>query len=247
MPYHRCSRFRLGLVALVWLVFQAVTTTGHAQEQFDFRVLLGDQDIGSHRFTINLADNVETIDIEASFKVTFLGIPVYRYTHTNREVWRDGCLGSIRAQTNDNGDLFSVDGQRILQEFQISNQAESYRVAQSCVMTFAYWNMAMLEQDRLLNAQTGEYLPIQIDDLGEEMLVLPGGKQRASRYRLRNVEQEIDITVWYESESGRWLSLESRVDDDQTIRYIPVAIPSTSITQSAVVGQLQDNNEVHTR
>ena len=96
----------------------------------------------------------------------------------------------------------------------------------------------MLEQRALLNAQTGEYLPIEVEYVGEESLDLDGKTVRAIRYQLRNTDEEIDITVWYESVSKRWLSLESRVGGDRVIRYLPSSI-ETLAASSASTGFAQ--------
>lgn len=207
-------------VAVIGLGLLLAAADTQARQDYSFRVLLDDREIGFHRFQVTQSDGRETVDIEANFKVTFFAIPFYRYDHSNQEIWRDGCLESIRSQTDDNGDNFRVEGQRDTRGFDVLTQTEPYSLERSCVMTFAYWNMDMLEQRELLNAQTGEYLPIEVDYVGDETLELNGGPVRASRYELSNSEQQIDITVWYETESGRWLSLESRVDG-RVIRYLP--------------------------
>ena len=39
-----------------------------------------------------------------------------------------------------------------------------------CVMSFAYWNPDFLEQPRLLNPQTGEYVAVQVEEAGMDVL-----------------------------------------------------------------------------
>lgn len=207
---------------------------GQASQEFNFKVLLDDREIGFHRFEVAQNGNRETIDIEANFEVTFFAIPFYRYGHSNQEVWRDGCLESIRSQTDDNGDVFRVEGRRDADGFSVSTQDQAFELDGSCVMTFAYWNAEMLDQQALLNSQTGEYLPIEIDDAGNETLRLQGEPVPARRYRLRNPEHEIDITVWYEQETRRWLSLESRVSGDRVIRYLPTSVQANTSSETAV-------------
>ena len=86
-------------------------------------------------------------------------------------------------------------------------------------MTFAYWNRDFLDQAKLLNSQTGEYLPVEIEP-PVKRITLGTEEVAAERYNLRNGDQEIDISIWYHAISGRWLSLESRVDG-RVIRYLP--------------------------
>ncbi len=190
-------------------------------EDLHFRVLLDDREIGHHSFRIAGEGDRETVEIDADFDVTFFAIPVYSYDHRNREVWNDGCLQEIASFTDDNGDEYQVEGGVDGGVFRLSTGRQRLELEVDCVMTFAYWNRDFLEQSRLLNAQTGDYLPVRIDAEGAETVNLDGERVEARRYRIRNAEEEIDISVWYERDSGKWLSLESRVGGDRVIRYLP--------------------------
>ena len=200
----------------------ASATTGSANDLL-FRVLLDDKDIGVHRFRVSSQDDRELVEIQADFDVSFFAIPVYSYDHRNREVWRDGCLERIESKTDDNGDEFRVEGEARGDRFVVSTQSDTTELDAGCVMSFAYWNRDFLSQGRLLNAQTGEYLPVDVEEAGTERLTLGDASVQALRYRLVNREEEIDISVWYDAASGRWLSLESRVGDARVLRYLPLA------------------------
>ena len=232
-----CKQLLSTWKAMIGAGLLLATPYAQALQEFNFKVLLDDREIGFHRFQVTRQDDRQTVDIEADFKVTFFAIPFYRYGHSNQEVWQSGCLESIQSTTNDNGDSFSVDGRRDQAGFSISTQSDAFNLNGSCVMTFAYWNMEMLEQSALLNAQTGEYLPVEIEFSGEEVLKFDDQSVSASRYRLRNSDQELDISIWYETGTGRWLSLESRVADDRIIRYLPVSEQTVAATDSFPVSE----------
>jgi hypothetical protein len=206
------------LLVLAWISPRAANPT---DQDLLFRVMLDDREIGYHRFRVAQRDGREVIEIDAEFKVTFFAIPVYRYDHRNREIWRQGCLESIVSVTDDDGDEFEVEGRRSERGFEISTLDGEQRIESACIMSFAYWNQDFLQQERLLNAQNGEYLAIDIESGDAEILKLPRREVAASSYRLRNADKDIDITVWYERESGRWLSLESRVEGGRVVRYLP--------------------------
>lgn len=190
-------------------------------EEFLFRVLLNDKEIGFHSFKVVAEAERKTVDINADFDVTFFAIPVYSYDHSNREIWNKGCLEKIASFTDDNGDKYSVDGQFIGDSFKISTRNDQFELENNCVMTFAYWNKDFLRHSRLLNSQSGEYLPVKINFSGIEQLQLGTEKISSRRYNLLNKEQGIDITVWYDARSNKWLSLETKVDG-RVIRYLPV-------------------------
>ena len=226
-----------GLVAVLMLLAgPAVAATG-SQQEFRFRVLLDDDEIGSHRFRVSREAGQETVEIDAQFKVKFIGITVYSYVHDNRELWSNGCLQRIDSSTDDNGDKFKVNGRDEGDSFQLSTQDGERELAADCVMSFAYWNRDFLDQARLLNSQNGEFLEIDVENGGVERLRVDAREVSAERYRLRNQERDVDITVWYGQQSGEWLFLESRVDG-RVIRYLPDGVESMARTDQPVASKV---------
>ena len=90
------------------------------------------------------------------------------------------------------------------------------RSVPGCVMTFAYWNPEILVQQQLLNAQTGEYLDISVQSLGEKMLQQQGRDIPALHYRLST--EEDDIELWYSSDHD-WLALSSTTRGGRQLHY----------------------------
>ncbi len=197
----------------------ASQTISHNQELV-FQVLLDDKYIGTHSFRFASHGGRETVDINADFDMTFLAIPIYSYDHRNRETWNNGCLETVKSHTDDNGDEYRINGRHIGSVFEVVTRHEVVELQSDCVMSFAYWDRRILSQNKLLNSQTGDYLPINIKAVGTEQLQLDRAKVTAQRYNLRSEDKGIDISIWYNAESGKWLSLESRLDG-RVIRYLP--------------------------
>lgn len=182
---------------------------------WEFEVLLDGTPIGSHRFALTSRDGGYQLDSEARFDVRFLFFNAYRYRHNNTEVWSNGCLQSIRSTTNTNGESQFVSGLSI-DERLVIRADDDERAIDGCVMTFAYWNPEFLEQTRLLNPQTGEYLPVAVERLDPKEIPANGGRGAAEAWRLR--AGEIELTVWYSVER-EWLGLESVAQGGRILRY----------------------------
>jgi hypothetical protein len=211
-------------------------------EELVFRVLLDDKEIGFHSFRLTGDAGKQTVEINADFDVTFFAIPVYSYDHHNREVWNNGCLEEIVSRTDDNGKELKVDGRVNGGFFKVFTKNKQQDLDSKCVMTFAYWNRDFLQQSRLLNAQTGEYLAVTISYEGIEQLRFDDEHVAAARYHLRNPDKELDITVWYHESSGKWLSLESKINGGRVIRYLPADVH----TDRQVATQFEEARESRT-
>ena len=81
-----------------------------ASQTYDFKVFLGKDEIGRQRFDVSSEGDRTQVRVDAQFTVKFLYITVYTYRHTNVETWEGTCLREIRAETDDNGEAFFVNG-----------------------------------------------------------------------------------------------------------------------------------------
>jgi hypothetical protein len=180
-----------------------------------FDVFLDGKKIGYHRFEIDGTRNDAAVRSEASFDVKFLFVTAFSYRHTATESWSNGCLDEIEARTDSNGKMLNVSGERTGDGF-IIDAGEREAELPTCVMSFAYWDPGFLEQPRLLNPQTGEYLDVEVEDLGSDLLRIDGREIAARSVRL--TARTMDIRLWY-SEDSEWLALESVAKGGRIIRY----------------------------
>jgi hypothetical protein len=204
-------------IAVFCLLALSFATPGETREKsrWDFTVYLDQKEIGRHSFEVtNTAGGTQVLS-EARFKYTILMIPAYRYEHTAAERWSNNCLIDLDARTNANGDRIQVSGERTGGSFTVV-AGEQPAYLPECVMSFAYWNPDFLEQPRLLNPQTGEYVAVQVEEAGIDVLQVRGEPVPARRFRL--TAYEVDLTLWY-SEDDEWLGLESVAEGGRIIRY----------------------------
>jgi hypothetical protein len=185
-------------------------------KEWNFQVFLDDDPIGYHNFRLNPREEGYRLQTEAEFEVDFLFFTAYRYQHENVEVWENGCLQRIESRTNDNGDEFRVVGSREGGEFDLAGTGTNGSLESDCVRTFAYWNLDKLKAGRLLNAQTGEYVPVQVERVGRETIQIKGRDIAAERYRVDG--EDLDLDVWYTPE-GDWVKLTSNVRKGRQLRY----------------------------
>jgi hypothetical protein len=204
------------------------------ERTWNFRVLLGDKDIGEHRFSIRNEGARDVVRINADFDVKILFVNAYSYDHENVEHWVGDCMHRIEAETDDNGDLSRVLGARTDAGFTVERTSTAEGsvmpeplIPTDCVRSFAYWNPEILRSDRLLNAQTGEWVNVEISDLGADEVEVDGQPVAARKYRI-GMDQG-PITLWYAQDNQLWLALEAVTEGGRTLRYQPVQLPAGAL------------------
>lgn len=216
------------------LVFSEVSiaNTGPGKdtsESWSFRVMLDDTPIGYHKVNVDRIDNTKTVHTRADFDVRILFIPVYSYEHETRERWEDNCLVDISSTTDDNGDNYFISS--IKKEDRLAVETRNGTTSLGgCVRTFAYWDVDLLNSQRLLNTQTGEYEPVSVSDMGTGLLTIDDEQIEARHFRL--VAEELTIDLWY-TKDMHWLALESVTESGAVLRYLPEKLPALALdTQS---------------
>ena len=206
------------------LALPAIGAAMAERDSYRFEVFLDEKPIGSHVFDLTVADGELAVESRADFDVRVFLVPVYAYRHVNRETWRDGCLQSIESSTDANGRDFAVNGSRGDGGYRIETLDGESSLAVDCLRSFAYWDASFVDQQRLVNSQDGEVVPVRVDRLPPETLTVESLELPVDVYRIRGAAaDELDIKVFYHRQSGRWLALESRVGGDRVLRYLPVA------------------------
>lgn len=184
-------------------------------EAWRFRVYLDDREIGYHHFYLARSGETRQLRSVADFEYRLLFVKLYDYQHENLETWSGDCLQSVQSRTDANGTPYAVDGRLGSDGFRVDG-SEAEDTLPDCVMSFAYWNPAFLEQERLLNTQNGEFLEVDVSEPVSESVLVRGEQRSALRYRVEAGDLNLDL--WYSNEN-EWLALESEVRGGRTLRY----------------------------
>ena len=201
-------------IALLLALLLAARGAAADARNWSFRVLLDGRDIGRHVFELRTLGEEQELRSEARFSVDVLFFNAYRYAHDATERWRGGCLRSLVSKTDTNGTLESVNAALRDGRLVVENPA-GREAHEGCVMSFAYWDPAMLRASRLLNSQSGELLPVKVTREGEETIEVRGRQVLAQRHRL--VAPKLRIDLWYAE--GQWVALESPAAGGRRLRY----------------------------
>jgi hypothetical protein len=201
-------------LALIACALLPIAASG-ADREWRFKVFLDNKEIGVHSFALEDRGAERRIEIAADFEYKLLFLTLFEYTHRNTEVWSGDCLQAIEAKTVTNGESSEFTATLTNNYFR-QTAADSYAELPPCVMSFAYWNPSFLDQDRLLDPQTGQLLDVAVSQPKPDQLLVKGAPVSAQHYRLEG--DGLGISLWY-SEDDEWLGLEADAVGGRTLRY----------------------------
>ncbi len=193
------KHFFLGLLAALFISGAAYAYIPSSNE-IKFDAFRNGKDFGTHTLSFSKDGDKTVVDIKIDLKVNLAFIPVFKYSHTNREVWQGGKLISLETKTNDNGDKHVVSAVREGDTLKVTpSVGEPYEVSAK-TMTTSYWQKRTMTQEQLINTQTGELINVSIESLGsEEYGGLPG-----ERFKITG---DLKTEIVYHRETAQWIGL----------------------------------------
>ena len=189
---------------LLCAIFLVISNFAYA-EVWEFDAVLNDKVIGQHTF---IYEDEKTVS-DANFKFEYLFMD-FIYQHQSSETWQGNCLKTISSKTDDDGDMYDVSGYMEAYQFMVTTNNKTSELP-LCVMTFAYGNPKILDQKKLMNAQNGEYLDVDIQFLREENHMVKGKDILTDLWQIEAKGDDGDLLVylWYDKNMN-WVSLKSQ-------------------------------------
>ncbi|MCH2350069.1 MAG: DUF1295 domain-containing protein [Pseudomonadales bacterium] len=209
----RNSLFIVGFIIVATIVGQNIRAQP-AEDTWLWHADMNGRNIGQHSFDITREADIVSVESNAQFDIRFFLLGAYTYQHQSVEHYdKNGCLLQMRSETQTGSEKNTVVGKQLAdQSFLVSTNDASLR-SHECLMTFAYWNPKILQQSKLINAQTGKIVPVDIQFVGTEKY----NHIEAERYELS--APDLQITLWYTLGDRRWIGLASTMGNGKILTY----------------------------
>ncbi|UCH75158.1 MAG: hypothetical protein JSU82_04760 [Rhodospirillales bacterium] len=170
--------------------------------------------VGFHEVRFEQAGDSLRVVNTFQLEIEVLFFTAFRYRYHSDSRWRDGRLLQLTATVNDNGTKSVIQAARDGAGMAIRT-GEDRTAVDSILFPTNHWNVAVLNQTRVLNTLTGRVNAVNIERRGREEIATERGPVMATRYAYTG---EIDAEVWYDDQ-GRWVKLRFRGQDGSTVEY----------------------------
>jgi len=152
-------------------------------EDYVFKVFCNGSPVGYHEVHVRHEDDETDVDIDAQIDVTMAGIEVYRYRHRSHEVWRDGKLEALSAETDDDGEAKSVSVHPGADGMLVVDSSQGRREVSPDTVPTSLWNPEMLGRRELLDTESGRTLKVQVAQLADGRYQMSGDLKLVVDYR----------------------------------------------------------------
>ncbi len=184
-----------------WLLPSALRAQT-ATPPLTFTVLRDGTPIGTHRVEFKPDGEALAVEIAIDMAVRFAAIPVYRYLHRSREVWRQGLLQTLDSRTDDNGTRTELRARSTPAGLAVEGSGGGF-VAPTDTKPTSYWHEDMTRRSRLLDTQNGVIVDVIARRTGQRRAVVAGHEIDVRSYELSG---GLTSQLGY-SASGEWVEL----------------------------------------
>ena len=220
MPVPRPIRKALSALGLAGLLFLWAGPVHPGSVPFDnhlrFGVFRETLSIGTHDVMFKRDGDRLTIYSATDVSVGALFMTFYRFEQKRTEIRENGRVIYFESWTNNNGEELVTRVVATESGLEVEG-TDGNMVVGSDVLPTTYWDVATVQQSRLIEGSYGRLIDVEIDRAGKDPIKTAEGMIEAEHYRIRG---DLERDLWYDAD-GVWLKMEFTVSDGSVIRYEP--------------------------
>jgi len=155
--------------------------------------------IGTMTNAIDKNGEQTTVTSEGRFRVSILGIALYRQEFTRVEQWAGERLMSFRGVTNVNGRMTEVNGAVEGDHF-VVNSVNGTASAPATVRVANPWSVAALKADTMMTPDRGLVENVQTTAAETASIPIKGKMVKARHYEINRIGGERRYDVWFDDQ-----------------------------------------------
>lgn len=187
-------------LALALLIAAPTAGAATAPGRLEFAVTRNGEPFGTHTIVVTEANGELSVRNAVALRARVGPLTVFRFEHECTERWRAGALQAMQCETLEDGRRTEMTASRTGAGIRVMGSSGATTFPADALPA-TWWTTSVLNRNRLIDAETGEAMPITVSRRGTETLTIGGQSVRTTRYL---VQGTIAMDIWYD-EQGRWV------------------------------------------
>tara|TARA_B100000965_G_C19346366_1_gene649732 strand:+ start:60 stop:743 length:684 start_codon:yes stop_codon:yes gene_type:complete len=204
----------LSIIIFISFNFQAF---GHVQHYKDFNYLeyelfRNNQSIGYHKYDFKRdGDNLSIIS-EVSFKITKLGVNLYKYFAKSEENYEKGVFKSYFSKTKQNKKDRYVNIKVNDEDDHLIIDGSSYKgKGDKKFIVGTWWNHEIIKAEAQISGISGRIIEQEVIFLGKEEIKIGEKAYKTLHFKFKSSDKslpeskKLDTDIWYEEDTFLWV------------------------------------------
>ena len=205
------------LLSIAIFVIFSNKSFGHVDHYADFKYLeyelfRNNQSIGYHKFDFKReGDNLSVIS-EVSFKITKLGVDLYKYLAKSEENYEKGVFKNYSSKTKQNNKDRYVNINVDSANQNLIIDGSSYKgKADKEFLVGTWWNHGIVKTKAQISGISGRIIDQTVTFIGKEEVIIAGKIYKTLHFNFKSSDEtlpdskKLNTDIWYEEETYLWV------------------------------------------
>ena len=205
------------IVSIVIIFFLNINSFGHVEHyqkfnSLEYELFRNNKIIGFHNYNFIRNDNNLIVDSEVSFKITKLGVDLYKYYAQSKETYLNGIFTGFTSKTNQNKKQKYVNISIDPLDKNLLVDGSSYKgKADKDIIIGTWWNHEIVKKKAQISAVSGRIIEQNVTFIGKEKIKIGEKTYNTLRFNFSSSDpslskdKKLNTDIWYEENTYLWV------------------------------------------
>ena len=208
------KKFILSIAIFFLLSIESFTHVGHYSKYnyLEYELFRNNKSIGYHKYNFNRNEDELSIKSEVSFKISKLGVDLYKYFAKSEENYNKGIFKSYYSKTNQNKKNRYVNIEVDSSDNYLIIDGSSYKgKADINFIVGTWWNHEIIKAKAQISGISGRIIEQTVTFIGKEDVQIGDKTYKTLRFNFKSSDQTLPVSkklntdIWFEEDTYLWV------------------------------------------
>ena len=204
----------LSIIILFSLNFQAISHVQHYENfnYLEYELFRNNKSIGYHKYNFIRKNDTLLIKSEVNFKITKLGIDLYKYFAASEEMYKDNKFFKFSSKTNKNKKKRYVNISVDTTDNNLIIDGSSYKgKATKDFIVGTWWNHEIIKAKAQISAISGRIIEQTVTFIGKDQIIIGDKTFNTLHFNFKSSDEtlpndkKLNTDIWYDEKTRLWV------------------------------------------
>ena len=208
------KKFILSIAIFFLLSIESFTHVGHYSKYnyLEYELFRNNKSIGYHKYNFKRKEDELSIESEVSFKISKLGIDLYKYFAKSEENYEKGVFKSYSSKTKQNKKDRYVNIKLDSDNKNLIIDGSSYKgKANKNFIVGTWWNHEIIKAEAQISGISGRIIEQKVTFIGKEEIKIGEKIYKTLHFNFKSSDEtlpdskKLNTDIWYEENTYLWV------------------------------------------
>ncbi len=208
------KKYLLSIALIFFLSLEIYAHVDHYSKYnyLEYELFRNNKSIGFHKYKFDRNNENLTINNEVNFKITKLGVDLYKYYATGVEQYKNGIFSGFSSKTNQNKKEKYVNITIDPSDKNLIIDGSSFKgKVDKDIIIGTWWNHEIVQKKAQISAVSGRIIEQKVEFIGKEEVKINDKVYKTLRFNFSSSDpslskdKRLNTDIWYEEGTYLWV------------------------------------------